>query len=107
MKDGVIVQTGTPEELVLYPATDYVEEFTRGIMRAKVLSVETVMSSVSGGNTGRTTISVSKHARIDDVATAVLDSGGDAAVVDNNNQAIGILTRQSVIDVLVNREETR
>ena len=107
MKDGEIVQTGTPEELVLYPATDYVEEFTRGIMRAKVLSVETVMSSVSGGNTGRTTISVSKHARIDDVATAVLDSGGDAAVVDNNNQAIGILTRQSVIDVLVNREETR
>ncbi|MFT5112554.1 MAG: glycine betaine/proline transport system ATP-binding protein [Parasphingorhabdus sp.] len=107
MKDGEIVQTGTPEELVLYPATNYVEEFTRGIMRVKVLSVETVMSSVSDKNTGPATITVSKHSRIEDIATSVLDSGGDATVVNNDNQAVGTLTRQSVIDVLINRQGNR
>ena len=31
MKDGEIIQIGTPEELVLNPATDYVAEFTRDV----------------------------------------------------------------------------
>ncbi|MEE8533941.1 MAG: glycine betaine/L-proline ABC transporter ATP-binding protein, partial [Alphaproteobacteria bacterium] len=38
MKDGRIIQIGSPEELVTAPADDYVAEFTREIPRAKVLS---------------------------------------------------------------------
>jgi glycine betaine/proline transport system ATP-binding protein len=38
MQDGAIIQVATPEELVLSPASAYVEEFTRHIPRAKVLS---------------------------------------------------------------------
>ena len=38
MKDGEIIQIGTPEELVMQPATDYVAEFTRDVQRAKVMS---------------------------------------------------------------------
>ena len=38
MKDGEIIQIGTPEELVTRPATDYVREFTRDVQRAKVIS---------------------------------------------------------------------
>ena len=38
MKDGIIIQIGTPEELVIQPADDYVAEFTREVSRAKVLS---------------------------------------------------------------------
>ncbi|MDH3919187.1 MAG: glycine betaine/L-proline ABC transporter ATP-binding protein, partial [Rhodospirillales bacterium] len=37
MQDGAIIQIGTPEALVLDPATDYVAEFTKEIPRAKVL----------------------------------------------------------------------
>jgi glycine betaine/proline transport system ATP-binding protein len=46
MKDGAIIQIGTPEQLVLNPATDYVEEFTRGIPRAKVLSAQALMHDI-------------------------------------------------------------
>ena len=38
MKDGEIIQIGTPEQLVVNPATDYVAEFTRDVHRAKVIS---------------------------------------------------------------------
>ncbi|MGH6880972.1 MAG: quaternary amine ABC transporter ATP-binding protein, partial [Hypericibacter sp.] len=48
MRDGVVVQTGTPEELVMRPATDYVREFTRNVPRAKVLSVRAVMRPAQG-----------------------------------------------------------
>jgi len=44
MKDGRIVQTATPEELVLNPATDYVAEFTKHIPRGKVLSAGAIMA---------------------------------------------------------------
>ena len=40
MKDGEIIQIGTPEELVINPATDYVAEFTRDVHRAKVMSAQ-------------------------------------------------------------------
>ena len=43
MKDGAIIQIGTPEELVTHPADGYVADFTREIPRAKVLSVEAIM----------------------------------------------------------------
>ena len=35
LKDGVVEQIGTPEQLVLNPATDYVAEFTRDVSRQK------------------------------------------------------------------------
>lgn len=38
MKDGEIVQQGTPEELVLHPVNEYVREFTKDVPRAKVLT---------------------------------------------------------------------
>ncbi len=31
MKDGAVEQTGTAEEIVLHPATDYVRDFTRAV----------------------------------------------------------------------------
>ena len=51
MKDGAVVQVGTPEEIVLAPATDYVSEFTRNVTRAKVVKVAALISS-GGGETG-------------------------------------------------------
>ncbi|MGB0823935.1 MAG: quaternary amine ABC transporter ATP-binding protein, partial [Alphaproteobacteria bacterium] len=39
MKDGEIVQIGTPEEIVAAPVDDYVREFTEDVPRYKVLSV--------------------------------------------------------------------
>lgn len=38
MKDGQVVQNGTPTELVLKPANDYVREFTQDVPRVRVLT---------------------------------------------------------------------
>ncbi len=39
MKDGEVIQVGSPEELVLRPATDYVAEFTRDVQRAAAAEI--------------------------------------------------------------------
>jgi glycine betaine/proline transport system ATP-binding protein len=46
MKDGVIVQIGTPEDIVTAPADDYVADFVQGISRLKLVFAHTVMQSV-------------------------------------------------------------
>ncbi len=43
MKDGEIVQLGTPEEIVSTPADDYVTEFVRDVPLSKVVQVKSVM----------------------------------------------------------------
>ncbi|SIO09735.1 glycine betaine/proline transport system ATP-binding protein [Carnobacterium alterfunditum] len=43
MKDGSIVQIGSPEEILTHPANDYVEKFIEDVDRSKVLTAENIM----------------------------------------------------------------
>lgn len=43
MKDGVIVQQGEPDQILLNPADDYVEEFIGNVDMGKVISASTIM----------------------------------------------------------------
>ena len=46
MRDGIIVQVGTPEEILRDPANDYVARFVQDVDRARVLTAATVMEQV-------------------------------------------------------------
>lgn len=54
MKDGSIVQIGTPEEILVNPANDYVERFVEDVDRSKVLTAQQIMKRPE-------TINVEKH----------------------------------------------
>lgn len=43
LKDGELVQTGEPQEILLNPANDYVASFVRDVNRARALTVKNVM----------------------------------------------------------------
>lgn len=44
MRDGVIVQIGTPEEILMNPANAYVEKFVEDVDRSKVLTAQHIMN---------------------------------------------------------------
>ena len=48
MKDGRIVQIGTPEDIVTKPADDYVKDFVEGISRLKLVFAHSIMEDISG-----------------------------------------------------------
>ena len=99
MQDGHIIQIGSPEQLVLEPATDYVAEFTREIPRAKVFSAGSIMAPPTGNTVGTVTTST----KIEDLAEEMVNSESDVAVVDSNGKTVGQLSRQAVLDVLVGK----
>lgn len=103
MKDGEIIQIATPEELVLNPATSYVEEFTRHIPRAKVLTASSIMSKDMVESDHK----IDGSSRIEDIADAVVTGGKPVCVVDKDGAAIGSLAPSVIIDVLIGREVVR
>lgn len=97
MKDGVIVQIGTPEQIVTQPADPYVEEFVKGISRLKLVKAHTIMQpleSFSGNlaNSPRAPESADLDALID------LSVENDAPIViteaDND---VGVVTKATLL----------
>ncbi len=100
MKDGEIVQTATPEELVLHPANDYVAEFTKHIPRAKVIKVRTLMQPLATSDHAG---DVPASARVAEVADRIEAAALPFRVLDENDTPIGEIHRKAVIDVLIGR----
>ena len=46
LKEGKIVQIGTPEEIVVNPVDEYVADFVKGISRLKVVQAKTIMQNI-------------------------------------------------------------
>ncbi len=46
MKDGRIVQIGTPEDIVTKPADDYVKDFVEGISKLKLVFAHSIMEDI-------------------------------------------------------------
>lgn len=105
MKDGRIVQIGTPEEIVTRPADDYVRDFVQGISRLKLVYAHTIMVPMDAWRPTRPVdLSASPRTRHDtdldrliDIATAtdkvivINDAeGNDIGVVDQVTLLKGI-----------------
>ncbi len=98
MKDGEIVQAGTPEDIVLNPATDYVQEFTRAVPRAKVVRVRSAMQPVEGDAPAA---AVSAHATIAEAAPLFLQGAERLRVTGADGETLGELRRADVIDLVL------
>ncbi|KAB2882913.1 MAG: betaine/proline/choline family ABC transporter ATP-binding protein [Albidovulum sp.] len=98
MKDGAVVQEGTPEEIVLAPATDYVREFTRSVPKAKVVRVTRVMRPAASGAPGA---SVAARATVADAAPLFLDGVESVAVTDAGGVVVGQLLRDDVVRLML------
>ncbi len=98
MKDGLFDQIGTAAELITQPATPYVEEFTKDIPKAKVLTAADVMrSGVEGDTSGRT---VGASETVERLVPPLLDGVSAITVVDDEGRALGVVDRATVSELL-------
>ncbi len=98
MKDGEIIQTGTPEELVLHPATSYVSEFTRDVQRSKVMSAGRLMKPPRGLETYGALVKTTD--KVAAFASKIVALKTPFAVVDDGGHVVGEVTPDDVIDLL-------
>ncbi|MBP2448092.1 quaternary amine ABC transporter ATP-binding protein [Rhizobium leguminosarum] len=103
MKDGVIIQTGTAEEIILNPADAYVAEFVAGISRLHLIKAHSVMRSLAEFQQGAPNVDVASLARttpgadIDELISLTMQSERDAIAVVDNDQVVGVVTPRSLL----------
>ena len=98
MRDGRIVQLGTPEEIVGSPADDYVREFVRDVPREQVMTVRTAMRPVTAEE-ATTGPAVSPRATVAEAIEAVARSGGHVRVVENG-RTLGVVDHARLLAVV-------
>ncbi|MFE1174668.1 glycine betaine/L-proline ABC transporter ATP-binding protein [Streptomyces sp. NPDC058773] len=98
MRDGKIVQLGTPEEIVGSPADDYVRDFVRDVPREQVLTVRRAMRPAEDGEADQGP-ALSPDTLISDAIEAVARSGGAARVVDDG-RCLGIVDHACLLNVV-------
>ena len=105
MKDGIIEQLDTPANIVLNPATEYVKKFTQEVPREKVLKIESVMDSKDQDN-NLSDFTVSKDSIIETVAEKILGQEKSVAVVDDDNNNVGIINPAKIIRILFGEKKS-
>jgi glycine betaine/proline transport system ATP-binding protein len=98
MRDGAVVQLGTPEEIVGAPANDYVANFVRDVPRSHVLTLRWVMRDPEPGE-------ATDGPRLD-VATTVrravptLASSEKPVCAVQNGSVVGLVDRDTVLTAI-------
>ncbi|MEM6696230.1 MAG: glycine betaine/L-proline ABC transporter ATP-binding protein [Pseudomonadota bacterium] len=90
MNDGVIVQIGTPEDIVTNPVDAYVAEFVKGISRVSLVRAETIMSSLNGR--APTPKTVQAGSELGDVMDQFMDDQAPVTVLNPDGAAVGHIT---------------
>ncbi len=103
MKDGIVVQIGTPEEIVANPVDDYVREFTEDVPRYKVLSVGKIMREASDAIKSNGAERVNEHAKLDSLIDTVIAADGPLAVVDEDDKIIGEIDQSMILKAMDSR----
>ncbi len=97
MKDGVIVQIGTPEDIVMNPADDYVREFVQGISKLKLVKAHSIMEpmgSYSGSLDGAPR--ADEGADLDQLIDLAVNTEMPVVITDAGND-VGIVTKPRLL----------
>ena len=93
MKDGMVVQVGTPEDIVLNPATDYVAEFVKEAPRTRIIKVDQLMEAAT--ETTATQFNgqaLQQGMTLEDALSWSAERGGELPVRDKDGKLAGVIT---------------
>lgn len=97
MKDGAVVQIGTPEDILMNPADEYVRRFVEDVDRSKVYTAENIMirpETINGEKDGtRVALKRMRDANISSIY-----------VINRSRELLGIVHAVDIADA-VNRDE--
>jgi len=98
MKDGWMVQIGTPAEIVMHPANDYVAEFTQDVPRVKVLTVGDIYDPVINGLDRSSAVPLSMT--LEEVMPRFAGNEKGLVVTDESDEVCGRVTPIDIVNAL-------
>ncbi|KAB7614839.1 betaine/proline/choline family ABC transporter ATP-binding protein [Amylibacter sp. SFDW26] len=110
MRDGIIVQTGTPEEIIMNPGDKYVSDFVAGISRINLIRAHSLLTPLdeykkSGGKIPKNAVSMSDNATLKELIAASVDLDAPIVIENNAGEKIGVVTKNDLLNGVVKGTE--
>ena len=98
LNSGKLVQVGTPEEIIMNPADDYVKAFVKDVNRAKVIKAKIIMKNLNETENidKSNVIKVNEDQFIEEFLPQIVCSDSNCEVVDKNGNIKGYITNQEL-----------
>ena len=105
MRDGRVIQVGTPEEIVMQPADDYVAEFVAGISRLKVVRAHAIMTPIHEYQSKYGALSqTTQRVAVDDSLSRVIHLSLESdhpILVQENGKDVGVVDRETLLKTVI------
>ena len=98
LNDGKLVQVGTPVDIIMNPADDYVEAFVKDVNRAKVIKAKVIMIPIEKANgiDKNNLVKVQEDQFIEEFLPQVVCNNSNCEVVDKKGNIKGYITNKEL-----------
>ena len=110
MRDGKVIQVGTPEQIVTKPADEYVEDFVKGISRLKVVEAKSIMTPIDqfkkeNGKLPDQTIKMRESDILSKLIEQSVTNNASLIITDKNDNDVGVITQQELLKSAVEGQD--
>ena len=95
---GKLVQVGTPVDIIMNPADDYVKAFVKDVNRAKVIKAKVIMTNVNetNGIDKSNLVRVNEDQFIEEFLPQIVCTNANCEVVDKSGNVTGYITNKEL-----------
>ena len=106
MRDGKVIQIGTPEEIVMKPVDNYVADFVKGISRLKIVQAKSIMQPIEKfkkefGSLAKDLESVYENDLLNKLIEKSSIKDEPILVINNDNKNVGVITQADLLKAVV------
>ncbi|WP_440912269.1 quaternary amine ABC transporter ATP-binding protein [Candidatus Pelagibacter sp.] len=110
MRDGMVIQIGTPEQIVMNPADNYVADFVKGISRLKVVEAKTIMKSkdqfeIENGPLPSNAIEMKENDLLTNLIEKSVSNNAPIVIKDNSGNLIGAISQKDLLTSVVEGQD--
>ena len=110
MRDGMVIQVGTPEEIVMNPEDDYVADFVKGISRLEVVKAKSIMKSIDqftqeNGAIPNEAIRMDENDDLSSLIEHSVSSNKPIVICNKEGSELGVVTQKDLLLSIVEGQD--
>ena len=110
MRDGKVIQVGTPEEIVMKPEDDYVADFVKGISRLEVVKANSIMTpldeySKNNGDIPQDAIRMNEGDVLSSLIENSVSSDIPIVITNRSGQDVGVISHKDLLLSIVESQD--
>ena len=110
MRDGMVIQVGTPEEIVMNPEDDYVADFVKGISRLEVVKAKSIMKSIGeftieNGEIPSDAVRMNENDDLSSLIEHSVSSNKPIVICNKKGNELGVVTQKDLLVSIVEGQD--